>query len=193
MQPAAAIESPLCDASCASKIDSAARTKTASGLEYVDIVVGNGPQPRVGYQVTVNYVAMTPEGKAFDSSLEKGFPYDIRVGAGQVIAGLDEGVLGMKVGGVRRLYIPGNLAFPKGLPSGPGRPRVPPSSPVVFDVQLITSLDSVMTSNCASNPCNLTIARQLCADHDRSNSESDSPSSMAASKCINRLTRELVL
>ena len=43
----------------------------------------------------------------------------------------------MKVGGVRRLYIPGNLAFPKGLASGPGRPRVPPKTPVVFDVELV--------------------------------------------------------
>ncbi len=107
---------------------------------------------------------MTPSGKVFDSSLDRGFPYDIRVGAGQVgnmpaqqfmgltdlqhrviawqrsdasgnwsrtgnqagsavqiVAGLDEGVATMKVGGLRRLYIPGNLSFPKGLPSGPGR------------------------------------------------------------------------
>ena len=55
----------------------------------------------------------------------------------QVIAGLDEGLGSMKVGGVRRLYIPGNLAFPKGLASGPGRPRVPPKTPVVFDVELV--------------------------------------------------------
>lgn len=54
----------------------------------------------------------------------------------QIVAGLDEGLLSMSTGGVRRLYIPGELAFPKGLPAAAGRPRVPPSSPVVFDVAL---------------------------------------------------------
>lgn len=54
-----------------------------------------------------------------------------------MIPGLDEGILSMRSGGVRRLYIPGSLSFPKGLASGPGRPRVPPKSPVMFDVQLL--------------------------------------------------------
>ena len=52
-------------------------------------------------------------------------------------AGLDEGILTMRSGGIRRLYIPGELAFPKGLASAPGRPRISPFSPVVFDVKLI--------------------------------------------------------
>ena len=121
-----------------------------------------------------HYVAMTPNGKVFDSSLNRGAPYDIRIGAGQVrgagrgvgvglprsarrptpaappsplsqiVPGLDEGIATMRVGGLRRVYVPGALAFPKGLPSGPGRPRVPPASPVVFDVELlyIPGLDS---------------------------------------------------
>eukprot|EP00252_Welwitschia_mirabilis_P009301 TRINITY_DN2178_c0_g1_i4.p1 TRINITY_DN2178_c0_g1~~TRINITY_DN2178_c0_g1_i4.p1 ORF type:complete len:199 (-),score=39.34 TRINITY_DN2178_c0_g1_i4:228-824(-) len=75
---------------------------------------------------------------------DSGLQYkDIKVGNGpsppvgfQVIKGLDEGILSMKVGGKRRLYIPGQLAFPKGLNSAPGRPRVPPRSPVIFDVSL---------------------------------------------------------
>lgn len=54
-----------------------------------------------------------------------------------MIPGLDEGLATMRTGGIRRLYIPGPLAFPKGLPSAPGRPRIPPGSPVVFDVQLV--------------------------------------------------------
>ncbi|CAN4106669.1 unnamed protein product [Withania somnifera] len=86
--------------------------------------------------VAANYVAMVPSGQIFDSSLEKGRPYIFRVGADQVIKGLDEGILSMKVGGLRRLYVPGSLAFPKGLTSAPGRPRVVPNSPVVFDVSL---------------------------------------------------------
>jgi peptidylprolyl isomerase len=80
---------------------------------------------------------MTGDGKIFSNSLEKGTPYDIRVGTGQVVAGLDEGLKTMRAGGIRRVYVPGNLSFPKGLPSGPGRPRVPPASPVIFDVQLL--------------------------------------------------------
>ena len=85
---------------------------------------------------------MTPELRIFDNSLAKGKPYDIRVTSGtedgpaQVIKGLNEGILTMKSGGVRRLYIPGELSFPKGLASGPGRPRVPPASPCIFDVRL---------------------------------------------------------
>jgi peptidylprolyl isomerase len=54
-----------------------------------------------------------------------------------VVAGLDEGVTTMQPGGIRRLYIPGSLSFPNGLKAGPGRPSVPPNSPVVFDVQLL--------------------------------------------------------
>lgn len=127
----------LCDAACVADLGSRERVTTASGLQYVDIVKGVGASPPKGYQVTVDYVAMTPEGRVFDSSLEKGYPYQIRVGAGQVVAGLDEALLTMQTGGVRRLYIPGNLAFPKGLPAAAGRPRVPPSSPVVFDVKLL--------------------------------------------------------
>jgi len=117
---------------------------TESGLQYKDIKVGRGPSPPVGFQVAANYVAMVPSGQIFDSSLEKGLPYLFRVGSGQVIKGLDEGILSMKAGGKRRLYIPGPLAFPKGLVSAPGRPRVAPNSPVIFDVSLefIPGLDS---------------------------------------------------
>jgi peptidylprolyl isomerase len=127
----------LCDASCAASLEKDAElVTTPSGLQYRDIVVGTGPKPVVGFQVVCDYIAMTPNGKVFANSLDGGNPYDIRVGAGQVIPGLDEGLLTMKVGGVRRLYIPGNLAFPKGLKAAAGRPSVPPSSPVVFDVAL---------------------------------------------------------
>jgi peptidylprolyl isomerase len=63
--------------------------------------------------------------------------FSCRFGVGQVVQGLDEGLKTMKVGGIRRLYVPGPLAFPKGLSAAAGRPRVPPSSPVIFDVQLL--------------------------------------------------------
>ncbi|BFG15854.1 hypothetical protein CerSpe_021280 [Prunus speciosa] len=126
----------LCDGSCEKELENIPTVTTESGLQYKDIKVGQGPSPPVGFQVAANYVAMVPSGQVFDSSLEKGQVYIFRVGSGQVIKGLDEGILSMKIGGKRRLYIPGSLAFPKGLNSAPGRPRVAPSSPVIFDVSL---------------------------------------------------------
>ncbi|CAK9134852.1 unnamed protein product [Ilex paraguariensis] len=126
----------LCDDTCEKELDNVPMVTTDSGLQYKDIKVGRGPSPPVGFQVAANYVAMVPSGQIFDSSLEKSQLYIFRVGSGQVIKGLDEGILSMKVGGKRRLYIPGSLAFPKGLTSAPGRPRVAPNSPVVFDVSL---------------------------------------------------------
>ncbi|GLC76418.1 hypothetical protein PLESTF_001778500 [Pleodorina starrii] len=127
----------LCDAECSASLESTEAVTLPSGLKYKDIIPGSGPSPPVGFQVVAHYVAMTPNLRVFDSSLEKGKPYDIRVGAGQVIKGLDEGLLTMKPGGLRRLYIPGEMAFPKGLRAAAGRPAVPPASPVVFDVQLL--------------------------------------------------------
>ncbi|EPS63089.1 hypothetical protein M569_11698 [Genlisea aurea] len=126
----------LCDDACEKELENVPLVTTETGLQYKDIIVGGGPSPPPGFQVTANYVAMIPSGQIFDSSLEKGQPYVFRVGSDQVIKGLDEGILSMKVGGKRRLYIPGPLAFPKGLTSAPGRPRVAPNSPVVFDVSL---------------------------------------------------------
>ncbi|KAI9081902.1 hypothetical protein K1719_036164 [Acacia pycnantha] len=126
----------LCDDTCEKELENVPMITTESGLQYKDIKVGKGSTPPVGFQVAANYVAMIPSGQIFDSSLEKGQPYIFRVGSGQVIKGLDEGILGMKIGGKRRLYIPGSLAFPKGLTSAPGRPRVAPNSPVIFDVSL---------------------------------------------------------
>ncbi|XP_051126541.1 peptidyl-prolyl cis-trans isomerase FKBP16-3, chloroplastic [Andrographis paniculata] len=126
----------LCDDACEKELENVPMVTTDSGLQYKDIKVGGGPSPPVGFQVAANYVAMVPSGQIFDSSLEKGQLYIFRVGAGQVIKGLDEGILSMKAGGKRRLYIPGPLAFPKGLTSAPGRPRVAPNSPVIFDVSL---------------------------------------------------------
>ncbi|KAL3583241.1 hypothetical protein D5086_014302 [Populus alba] len=126
----------LCDENCEKELENVPMVTTESGLQFKDIKLGQGPSPPVGFQVAANYVAMVPTGQIFDSSLEKGQLYICRVGSDQVIKGLDEGILSMKVGGKRRLYIPGLLAFPKGLTSAPGRPRVAPNSPVVFDVSL---------------------------------------------------------
>lgn len=137
LPPDTEVPPALCDADCVAGLAGKERVTTASGLQYIDITPGKGPSPPKGFSVTVDYVAMTPEGRVFDSSLEKGYPYQIRVGAGQVIPGLDEALLTMSSGCLRRLYIPGNLAFPKGLPAAAGRPRVAPASAVMFDVKLL--------------------------------------------------------
>ena len=63
--------------------------------------------------------------------------YDFRIGSGTVIDGLDQGIRTMKSGGIRRLYVPGELGFPKGIPAAAGRPRLPPLSPTIWDVQLL--------------------------------------------------------
>ena len=136
----------LCDAECARALETKDFVTTKSGLRYKEIKEGDGIEPPVGFQVVVDYVAMDEKGRVFDNSLAKGKPNDIRVvdcvGSGDfdsctVIPGMDEGLLTMKSGGVRRLYIPGELAFPKGLASAPGRPKIAPFSPVIFDVNLI--------------------------------------------------------
>jgi hypothetical protein len=103
-----------------------AYTHARSQLTPFSCAVPDPPSPKLpppGWpaQVVVNYDARTPAGRVFDSSVEKGKPYDIRVGGGQVIPGLDEGLQSMRVGGLRRMYIPGPLAFPKGLKAAAGR------------------------------------------------------------------------
>eukprot|EP00798_Chlamydomonas_sp_ICE-L_P030504 gene30504-35524_t len=118
----------LCDADCVTALESKEMVTTQSGLQYKDIIVGRGPAPSTGLHVLTNYVAMTSEGRIFDNSLDKGKPYDIKVGSGQVVAGLDEGLRSMKPGGLRRLYIPVSLAFPNGLKAAPGRPVMPRGS-----------------------------------------------------------------
>mmetsp|Transcript_350 Transcript_350/g.1618 ORF Transcript_350/g.1618 Transcript_350/m.1618 type:complete len:226 (+) Transcript_350:134-811(+) len=133
----------ICDAACETTINDAELVTTQSGLQYRDIKVGDGVQPEIGFQVVVDYIAKNEQGLIFDNSLEKGKPNDIRItglgpgGDTNVIPGLDEGILTMRSGGIRRLYIPGELAFPKGLASAPGRPRISAFSPVVFDVKLL--------------------------------------------------------
>jgi peptidylprolyl isomerase len=107
---------------------------TASGLQYVDSVVGTGASPRPGQTVTVNYTGRFTNGEVFDSSLKPGRgPFSFPLGAGQVIKGWDEGVASMRVGGKRKLTVPGHLAYgPKGMGG-----VIPPNATLVFDVELL--------------------------------------------------------
>jgi FKBP-type peptidyl-prolyl cis-trans isomerase FkpA len=107
--------------------------KTASGLSYVDEVVGNGAAAEPGQMVSVHYTGWLTNGHKFDSSVDRGQPFEFSLGRGQVIKGWDEGVAGMKVGGKRRLTIPPELGYgARGAGSD-----IPPNATLVFDVQLL--------------------------------------------------------
>ncbi|MEP6570654.1 MAG: FKBP-type peptidyl-prolyl cis-trans isomerase [Acidobacteriota bacterium] len=108
---------------------------TASGLKYTDTVVGTGATPQRGQTVTVHYTGTLENGKKFDSSYDHpgAKPTDFRIGVGAVIKGWDEGLMTMKVGGQRRLVIPGNLGY-----GAAGRPpNIPGNATLIFDVELL--------------------------------------------------------
>ena len=108
-----------------------AGTVTASGLEYFDLVVGDGPQPAGrSTMVKVHYTGWLTDGTKFDSSVDRGQPIDFRLSG--VIAGWTEGVGSMRVGGKRKLIIPPDLAYGPG-----GKGSIPPAATLIFDVELI--------------------------------------------------------
>jgi len=108
-------------------------TMTPSGLQFIDVVVGEGEEARSGKQVTVHYTGWLTNGTKFDSSVDRGDPFAFGLGKGQVIRGWDQGVAGMKVGGKRRLIIPSDLAYGARSP-GAG---IPANATLVFDVELL--------------------------------------------------------
>ena len=95
--------------------------------------MGNGAEAGEGKVAVVHYTGWLTDGTKFDSSRDRGEPFSFPVGGGQVIAGWDEGVAGMKVGGRRKLVIPANLGYGEmGAP-----PVIPPGATLVFDVELL--------------------------------------------------------
>lgn len=106
---------------------------TPSGLQYIDVVQGTGPEARPGQRVTVHYTGWLTNGTKFDSSRDNRTPFAFDLGRGGVIQGWDQGVAGMRVGGQRRLIIPPDLGYgPRGYP-----PVIPPSATLIFDVELL--------------------------------------------------------
>jgi peptidylprolyl isomerase len=100
-----------------------------------ELVAGTGPEAKAGQTVTVNYVGVLYHGgKEFDASWKRKEPFSFELGAGKVIKGWDQGVVGMKVGGRRELIIPAELAY--GAQGSP--PTIPPNAPLVFVVDLLS-------------------------------------------------------
>jgi peptidylprolyl isomerase len=112
-------------------------TKTESGLEYRDVKEGTGAKPDSGQTCSVHYTGWLwldgKKGKKFDSSVDRGEPFEFPVGAGRVIKGWDEGVLSMKEGGKRELLIPPGLAYGS---RGAGS-VIPPNATLLFEVELL--------------------------------------------------------
>lgn len=104
-----------------------------SGLEYIDVVMGTGAAAHAGQQVSVHYTGWLTNGTKFDSSVDRGQPFQFALGRGQVIRGWDEGVAGMQVGGKRRLIIPPDLGY--GARGAGG--VIPPNATLIFDVELL--------------------------------------------------------
>lgn len=109
---------------------------TASGLVIEDVKVGDGAEAVAGQYVTVHYTGWLTNGSKFDSSRDRNDPFQFGLGQRQVISGWDEGVQGMKIGGVRKLTIPPQLGY--GARGAGG--VIPPNATLVFEVELL-SLD----------------------------------------------------
>src|SRR3990167_5165903 len=113
--------------------DAGGYVTNSSGLKYKDIMVGTGDTAEVGKTLSMHYVGTLTDGSKFDSSRDRGTPFEFTLGMGEVIQGWDEGVEGMKESGKRELVIPYQLAYgEQGIPG-----VIPAKSTLVFEVELL--------------------------------------------------------
>lgn len=108
-------------------------TVTSSGLQYLDLVKGSGREAHVGETAYVHYTGWLKDGTKFDSSVDRGQPFSFRLGAGRVIKGWDEGVVGMNIGSKRKLIIPPHL----GYGASGVRGVIPQNATLIFEVELL--------------------------------------------------------
>jgi FKBP-type peptidyl-prolyl cis-trans isomerase len=102
-------------------------------LQIEDLQVGTGAEAQAGQNVSVHYTGWLTTGEKFDSSVDRGRPFQFPLGGGRVIKGWDQGVVGMKVGGKRKLTIPPELGY--GSRGAPG--AIPPNATLIFEVELL--------------------------------------------------------
>lgn len=133
----AVASAPWCAGGCDKKSEPEAGARPTAGqqdeFKSEDLIVGKGAEAKPGSSVRVHYTGTLKDGTKFDSSLDRGQPFDFTLGTGAVIKGWDKGVVGMKVGGKRKLTIPYELAYgEKGQP-----PTIPPRATLFFEVLLL--------------------------------------------------------
>lgn len=131
VQPTSAIiSSPTPQVTIAETMDNTKTTE--SGLKIQELVVGNGQEVKSGNTVTVHYLGTLENGSKFDSSYDRGTPFTTQIGVGQVIQGWDEGIVGMRVGGKRKLTIPAALGY-----GAQANGAIPANSTLIFEVELL--------------------------------------------------------
>ncbi len=123
--------------------------KLPDGLQFADVKVGDGPLVKKNDKLEVQYTGWLASGKKFDSSRDRGQPFSVTIGQGQVIPGWDEGIPGMRVGGVRRLVVPPDLGYgSQGQPQG----GIPANATLVFLVEVVKDDGPAPTPSPGSTP-----------------------------------------
>lgn len=110
-----------------------ASSSPSAAMQSTDEVVGTGDEAVAGKTVSVNYVGTLQDGTKFDSSYDRNQPFEFQLGGGQVIKGWDQGVVGMKVGGKRKLVIPPDLAY-----GSQANGSIPANSTLTFEIELLS-------------------------------------------------------